>query len=237
MIRRALAVAALAGAVPLTGTRAQSAGRAAGPPPAWRWIVTGAVGLVRRENKPWLRIHQAINASGWDNDYPLCSFVCPDPSDIVTGRPAAFTIAARRPVHRHWQVRLVADQAPLGAYPGASGNTQLAIQPSVASLSVQAVYAVRSAWLGLGPSINQGQVTERADPSAQSSHATLAGATLGAGVTFPARTPWFFEASFERRFTGSVNTPPMTVPGSPDVPALRVPVTHTVLNVALGYRR
>jgi len=236
-MRRALAAAALAGVIPLSGIlRAQGAGWVR-PAPAWRWIVTGAVGLVRRENKPWLRIHQAINASGWDNDYPVCSFLCPDPSDITVDRPAAFTVAARKPLHRHWQVRLVADQAPLGTYPGVNGNTQLTIKPSVASLSAQAVYAFRSAWVGFGPSINRGRVRERADPSSQSSSQVLAGATLGAGVAFPSRTPWFFEASFERRFTGSVSTQPMAVPGSPDVPALRVPVTHTVLNVALGFRQ
>src|SRR5439155_16473225 len=121
-------------------------------------------------------IHDGLQNSGWDSYYQFaCTGVCVDPSDVAQGRPAAFTVAVRHPLRRAWQVRVVADAAPLGTYPGAYQATALAIDPSVASLGVQAVYTFKSVWIGLGPSVNAAKVSERSDSARQVSRATLAG--------------------------------------------------------------
>ncbi len=230
---RAVALAGLAGCLGVSALHAQYG---AAPAPV-HWIISASVGLVSRENAPWNHIHRSIDSSGWDNDYPICGFLCPSGSDVAVGRPASFTLALRRDLHGHWQLRLAATSAPLGTYPGLSDSTMLRIDPSDAALSIQAAYAVKGFWVALGPAINLGRVRESAGASRQSSSRVMPGATFGAGLTFPSRSPVFVEFSFERHYTGSVTTPAMAVAGEPDVPALRVPVSNTVINVGVGLRR
>ncbi|HEY2807041.1 MAG TPA: hypothetical protein VGI92_14375 [Gemmatimonadales bacterium] len=238
MMVRAQPVLALAGALALTPPLfAQSPGLVESLVPVRHWFVTASVGLVRREDGPWVGIHDGLSPSGWDANYAvICELFCEAPSDVAEGRPLAFTVAVRRRLHRRWQIRISGDRAPLGTYPGLYGTTVLAVKPTVTSAGAQAVYAWRFGWLGLGPSINVARVTERADPSAQAAQRTMAGAIFAGGVVIPERGPVFVEGSFERRFTGRVSTPAMPVSGLPLVPALSVPVTHTVLNVAIGIR-
>ena len=207
------------------------------PTPDWTWYLSAGVGLVGREVATWAPTHRALAPTGWDSRYQTnCVYLCQSASDPVLGRPATSAVAARRRLDDPWQLRVLGALASPGYYPGGYSGNVLVVRPKSATFSVQAVMTASGFWLAAGPSYYLGQVTTTAGPSTSTTRKNGVGLVLTGGASFPRVTNWFIDAIVERRFAGSVNTPALPVPGAPDVPALTVGLSATVLSVGVGWR-
>jgi hypothetical protein len=205
--------------------------------PKWSWYLSTSVGLVGREIATWQPTHAALDPTGWDSRFQsTCVYYCQNASEVVEGRPVAPTLAVRRELGDSWQVRLMGALASPGYYPGGYANTPLTVEPKTATLAAQAVKTVKAFWVAAGPSYYRGQLTTTAGSSQTTARSSGLGLVLTGGATFPQVTNWFVETTLERRFAGSVTTPVLPVPGAPDVPALKVPLSATVLSVGVGWR-
>jgi hypothetical protein len=205
--------------------------------PEWSWYLSASVGLVGREIATWKPAHAALAPTGWDSHYQAtCVLFCQNASEVVQGRPVAPMVSVRRQLGDAWQVRLVAALASPGFYPGGYANTPLTVEPRTATLGVQAVRTVNTFWLAVGPSYYRGQVETIAGPSRSTARSSGVGLVLTGGASFPRVTNWYVETTLERRFAGSVTAPVLPVPGAPDVPALTVPLSSTVLSFGVGWR-
>jgi hypothetical protein len=102
---------------------------------------------------------------------------------------------------------------------------------------LQAVVAWHGLWFAAGPTINFDRVVEVADSARQRTSGTKAGAAISVGATTSMRSRIYFEFSVERRLAGSLDLDSLIVPSAPAVPVMRVPLSHTLLNVGVGVRR
>lgn len=239
-MRTTLLVLAVVAAGASSASAQQQRGADLLQPPTPHLYITANIGLARRQDMPWESIHQSLNPSGWDSQYPTnpCTPHCAGASDAATGHPVAPTLAIRiRGSRRPWHLRGFAAYAPLGAYPGSSGGVQLAIRPAVTVVGVQGAWAWHGVWVALGPTVNLGRVVEEADSSRQVASGVRAGLGFGVGLMVARRGPWFVDIVVERRMAGAVDLPAMPVPGQPTVPAMRVPLSHTILAIGVGLRK
>lgn len=236
-LRAAGAVLALVGAA-LTSAEAQIYrwGAETGPP---RWHITGGIGLIRRETGAWQPIHLALDSAGWDHVYPPCTggFACLPADQLVESRPVIPALAVRRLITGHLQARAFFSTGSPGKYPGLNGTTQIYVRPSTTTLGVQAAGTLGPFWGALGPTFTHGTVhiTGNTLDSARSSNG--AGVALGLGFTVPKYSRVYFEGTFERHWAGTIATPVIPMPGAPDIPAMNVPLSHTLLWVGVGIRR
>lgn len=235
IVRAALVLAALMAAA--GNARAQVYRWQGSSPPAWS--ITVGIGLVRRETGAWQPVHLALDSAGWDHIYPPCTggFACLPADQLVESRPIIPAIAVRRRLKGRLQARGFFSTGSPGKYPGLNGTQQIYVRPSITTLGVQAAGTLGPFWGALGPTFTHGTVHITGSALDSASSTTGPGLALGLGFTVPRHSPVYFEGTFERHWAGHVSTPVIPVTGAPDIPAMNVPLSHTLLWVGVGIRR
>ncbi len=231
-----LCLGALLAASPV---RAQTAPRPARPAPAWRFHLTGSLGFVRRQDEPWISIHEALLPAGWDYFYPTfpCFVDCRElASQVAEGHPVAGTVALRMKLRGIVQLRGFAGTAPFGKYPGQYSATSLSVTPAARAAGLQAGVTWRKLFLVAGPAVTMGRVVEQAGPTRRERRLTSAGVSVALGLEFPSRGAFYGELSVERRLAGAVRLDSISVAGAPAVPPMRIRFSHTMLQLGLGRR-
>ena len=227
----------LAGAALILAAAPGTAQTRRAPTPEWSWYMSASAGLVGREIATWKPTHTVLALAGWDSHFQTsCLYFCQNASEVVEGRPVAPSLAVRRQLRGSWQLRLMGAVASPGYYPGGYTVTALTVRPTTATIGAQAVMTQNAFWVAAGPSYYRGRVETTAGPSRSTARHSGVGLVLTGGVSFPRVSNWFFETTIERRFAGSVAAPVLPVPGAPDVPALTVPLSATVLSLGVGWR-
>lgn len=203
--------------------------------PGRRWFVTGGLGLVGREIGTWNGARHALDSTGWGTT-PNCAFFCPTAADVVEGRPAAPALAVRRRMGGQFQMRAFISRSSPGHYPGRNNGVPLSVTPHVTTVGAQATFVVGRLWLAAGPTWYGGRVRTRTDSGNVTGRRAGAGFALGAGLILGGPGRFFMELAVERRLAGTVRMPDIAFAGTPVVPAMSVPLSHTLLSAGAGLR-
>lgn len=204
----------------------------------WRWHINATIGSVGFTDATWNAIGYTMD-SGWG--LPPCGFGgfggCPGPSGWRRGSRRALSATARLGLGSVFQLRALAAWARHGYLPIQNDSTKGEVRPSAVTLGVQGVVVAGPFWFGIGPTLNLGRVTVISDRDRNTRTGISAGLALGAGLTFPRSDPFFLEFAVEHRDAGSVGVGPTSVAGtSQPIPAMTVPLSHTVLSFGVGWR-
>jgi hypothetical protein len=207
-------------------------------PLEWRWFINASGGIAAGTGATFDAIDAALRAGGWSTLAGRCASLanCQSPSYYADDKQIPLTIAVRRAFGERAQARLFGSVVKPGSYAGTSGGYRVAVTPAVTVLALQAVAAVGPAWIGAGPSLNVARITSGSLAAPVTTREVKPGLAVGAGVAFPPHRPLWLEVAIERRFVGALEVPLVPVPGAPDIPAMDVPLSHTVISIGVGWR-
>lgn len=207
-------------------------------PREWTWFVNASTGLNTGTGATFNEIDARLRAGGWSTLSGQCAGLsgCQGPSGYADDKGLPLTVAVRRAFGSRLQLRVFGSAVRPGSYAGTTGNYRVAVTPKVTVLAAQALMTFGPAWVGAGPSLNFTRITSGSLASPVTTSATKPGLAVGAGFTFPHHRPLFLEFAVERRFVGAIDQPLVSVPAAPDIPSMRVPMSHTVITIGVGWR-
>jgi len=207
-------------------------------PLEWRWYVGSSVGFNIGTGPTFNAIDAALLGGGWTTRAAQCAGVsgCRGPAGFAENKGLPLTFSVRRAFGAHAQLRFFGSNVKPGTYVGTSGAYRATVRPGVTVLALQALATAGSGWLAAGPSLNLARVTSGSAVALVTTRASKPGFAVAAGFTFPRHQSLWLEVAAERRFVAAIEEPVVPVTAAPDIPAMRVPLSHNVITIGVGWR-
>ncbi|MCK4772758.1 MAG: hypothetical protein KAT18_07540 [Candidatus Latescibacteria bacterium] len=140
-------------------------------------------------------------------------------------------------------IRLFTGTAGAGSIHGYNGDVGKYIflkESHSTTALIPSLIAGEVARIGIGPALHKLEVQREDASGGPGFRKTRIGFVLEAGLTFPARTRWFFDIAFHYRYAGSAEVGPFTTNGwgggSASIPRTRINFNKTVVSAGIGIR-